>query len=43
MGLDWAPTIDAALEKALRRHGEDATIGVVHHSADILLRVKDNA
>ncbi len=39
MGFDWAPDLESAIRAARTRHGETATIGIVHHSADIILRV----
>jgi nickel-dependent lactate racemase len=43
IGLGWAPTLEQALNMALREYGDNCRIGVVTQGADIYFRVKPSA
>lgn len=43
IGLDWAPDVQAALERATALTGPDSRIGVVTQGADIYFKVKNRS
>jgi len=41
MGMEHADSIQEALDRALRQHGKDATVGIIHHGGDVLAVLKE--